>query len=36
MNIEELSKDSVMVYCPFCNVFLGIGNGKRNRSSSLP
>jgi transposase-like protein len=29
MNIEELSKDSVIVYCPFCDVFLGIENGKR-------
>jgi hypothetical protein len=28
MNIEELSKDSVIVNCPFCDVFLGMKMGK--------
>ncbi|HEX2067164.1 MAG TPA: hypothetical protein VHF08_00510 [Nitrososphaeraceae archaeon] len=33
MNIEELSKDTVIVYYPFCDVFLGIGKGRSSSSS---
>jgi uncharacterized Zn-finger protein len=28
IDIVELSKDSVMVYCPNCEVFLGIAKGR--------